>query len=454
MDRLRLRTGIGRVALVLACAAAVGLPPSRVDAAPDATSPAAKVQLALQCGRLFDAGAGRLLGAHTVVVDGGNISAVEPGLADVPGAQAIDLRAYSCMPGWIDLHTHLTLRADARAQELLFRMNPGDFALFGASNARTTLLAGFTTVRNLGDTDNTSIALRNAIDAGWIEGPRIVTAGRPITGTGGHMDFSNGAAQRFAGDAGALEGIVNSVDDAYKAVRQHYKDGADVIKVTSTGGVLTLARNADGPQMREAEIEAVVAAAHDYGMKVAAHAHGVEGMQRAIRAGVDTIEHGTHLDAATLALMKQHGTWLVPTAGAGQHLTEQAATHGAYPEVIRRKAASIGPLALGAVAAAHRAGVRIAFGSDAGAIPHGQNAREFSALVAAGLSPVEALQAATVHAAAVLGNARIGTLEAGKAADIVAVRGDPTVDITLTRAPTFVMKGGRVHLEEGAADAR
>ncbi len=427
--------------------------PATAQAAPGSVVSPAATRIALQCGSLFDARAGRRLGPHTVLVEEGVVVSVVPGHA-AAAERTIDLRSDTCMPGWIDLHTHLTLRVDARAQELLFRMNPGDFALFGAHNARKTLLAGFTTVRNLGDTDNTSIALRNAIEAGWVEGPRILTAGRVITGTGGHMDMSNGTAQRFAGDPGPLDGIINSPEDAVKAVRQRYKDGADLIKLTGTGGILTLARNGDGPQLREAEIAAVVAAARDYGMKVAVHAHGTEGIKRALRAGADTIEHGTHLDSEAIALMKARDAWLVPTTNAGAYVTEMAAKPGFYPDVVRVKALGLASARLASLQAAHRAGVRIAFGSDSGPIPHGENAREFAALVEAGLSPTEALQAATVNAAQALGDPRIGTLEPGKAADVVAVPGDPTVDITLTRAPSFVMKAGRVYLHADTAATR
>lgn len=427
-------------AILLFAFAAIGADPS--------AKPAASGQgiQTLRCGKLFDARSGRLLGPHTVLVQGGRILSVEPGLAQTP-ADGVDLSGHTCMPGWIDLHTHLTFQVDARAYDRLPRVNPADLALLGAHNARKTLLAGFTTVRNLGDIDNESIALRNAINQGLVDGPRIFAAGKAIGATGGHADYSNGLNQKLVGDPGPREGVVNSADDAYKAVRQRYKDGADAIKITPTGGVLSLTKNGRGPQMRQAELDAVVAAAHDYGLKVAAHVHGIEGIRRALRAGVDTIEHGTYLDDEAIAAMKRQGTWYVPTVSAGAYVTEQASAPGSYPEVVRAKAAELGPQAKRSVAKAHAAGVRIALGSDAGPLPHGDNAREFVELVGAGLTPAQALQAGTVSAAEALGeSASLGTLEPGKSADVVAVPGDPLADIALTGKPSFVMKEGRIHV--------
>lgn len=427
--------------VLLSAFAAVGAVPSPKDPANEGAT------LALRCGKLFDARKGAMLGPHTVLIRDGRIVSVEPGIADAVGTEPADLREQTCMPGWIDLHTHLTIRVDARAYDQLPRVNPADLALLGAQNARKTLLAGFTTVRNLGDIDNESIALRNAINQGVADGPRIFTAGKAISATGGHADYSNGLSQKLVGDPGPREGVVNSADDAYKAVRQRYKDGADAIKITPTGGVLSLSKNGRGPQMRQAEIDAVVAAAHDYGLKVAAHAHGLEGIKRALRAGVDTLEHGTYLDDEALATMKRQGTWYVPTLSAGVHVTEQAGKPGAYPEIVRGKAMELGPQAKRSVAKAHAAGVRIALGSDAGPLPHGDNAREFVELVAAGLTPSQALQAGTINAAEALGEeASLGTLETGKNADVVAVPGDPLADIALTRKPSFVMKAGRIYV--------
>ena len=420
---------------------------AHVDAPAATPVPAPAHEIALHCGHVFDAASGRLLGAQTIVVEAGRIAAILPGRVEVASADAVDLSAHSCMPGWIDLHTHLTFRVDARAYDQLPRVETADLALLGARNARVTLLAGFTTVRNLGDLGNESIALRNAIRQGLVDGPRMFTAGRAITATGGHADYSNGLSQRLVGDPGPFEGVVNSPDDAYKAVRQRYKDDADVIKVTATGGVLSLSRNGQNPQMRQQELDAVVAAAHDYGLKVAAHAHGSEGIRRALRAGVDTLEHGSLLDDEAIALMKRQGTFSVPTLSAAAYLAEQVARPGAYPEPVRRKIGGLDGQRRASFDKARRAGVRIAFGSDAGPVPHGDNAREFVELVEAGLSPVLALQAATIRAAEALGEeGTLGTLDPGKYADVVAVPGDPIADIALTRKPSFVMKEGRVYL--------
>ena len=331
-----------------------------------------------------------------------------------------------------------------------FRLNPADYAIRSTVYARRTLLAGFTTVRNLGDRDDESIALRNAVNAGIVPGPRIFTAGRPISSTGGHADFTDGYRLDLEGDPGPEVGIIDSPADAGKAVRQHYKDGADLIKIMPSGGVLDESTSGDNPQLTVAEIEAVVAAAHDYGFTVAAHAHGAEAIRRAVIGGVDSIEHGTFADDADIALMKAHGTWFVPTIIAGEFVAEKAAVPGYYPPQVAAKAAAIGPKILATAGRVYRAGVKIAFGTDAGVYPHGENAREFALMVQAGMPPLFAIQAATTHAAELLrqqGN--IGVIAAGAFADVIAVQGDPLADVARLQDVTFVMKGGKVYKLDG-----
>ena len=412
---------------------------------------AAAEPVALQCGRLFDARAGRMLDAHTVVVRDGRIERVESGRVDVPGARAVDLSGHSCSPGWTDLHVHLGSQSSPQSYSEGFRLDPVDYAFRSVGYARKTLMAGFTSVRDLGG--EVSPHLRDAINQGLVVGPRIWAAGKSIATTGGHADPSNGvndALSHLMGPPGPTEGVINSPEDARQAVRQRYKEGSDVIKITDTGGVLSYARSGDAPQFTEDEIEAVVSTARDYGYKVAAHAHGEEGMRRAVAAGVDTIEHGTYMSDEVMALMKRNGTWYVPTIHAGRFVADKAKIDGYFPEVVRPKAERIGALIQDTAARAYRNGVKIAFGTDMGVGPHGDNAREFVYMVEAGIPAAVALQSATVRAAEVLGVDDQGVIEAGKRADIVAMPGNPVEDINAVLAVDFVMKDGAIHAAPGA----
>ena len=290
-----------------------------------------------------------------------------------------------------------------------------------------------------------SVSLRNAIDSGLLQGPRIFTAGKSIATTGGHADPTNGANKVLQGNPGPKQGVINSAEDAMQAVRQRYKDGADLIKITATGGVLSTAKNGQNPQFTEAELVAIITAAKDYGFKVAAHAHGAEGMKRAIRAGVSSIEHGTYMDDETHRLMKQYGTYLVPTIMAGEFVAEKAKIEGYFPEIVRPKAAAIGPLIQASFGKAYKAGVKIAFGTDTGVSAHGDNAQEFALMVEAGMPAMEAIKAATVNAADLLGASdSLGSIAVSKHADIIAVDGDPISNIRELENVTFVMKGGKV----------
>jgi len=405
----------------------------------------AAAPMALQCGALVDVKSLSILQERTIVVDGQKIERVDSGYTAPAGATVVDLRGHTCMPGLIDLHVHLDSNLTPASFTESFTLNPTDHAMRAVANAEVTLMAGFTSVRDLGSDKGVNVSLRNAIDRGTVKGPRVQAA-RFITSTGGHGDPTNGLRRELMGMPGPADGIVSGPDEARRAVRMGYKEGYDLIKIATTGGVLSLAKSGDAPLLIDQELNAIVATARDYGFAVACHAHGVEGMKRAIRAGVTSIEHGTYMDDEAMALMKQHGTWYVPTISAGKFVAEKAKSPGFFPDIVRPKAQAIGPQILGTFSRAYRAGVKIAFGTDQGVAPHGDNAREFQYMVEGGMPPLEAIRAATLYGATVMGWAdRLGTVEAGKLADIVAVPGDPVKDIGVMTRVSFVMKDGAIY---------
>ena len=401
----------------------------------------------IHAGRVIDAIGDKPLRERTVVVESGKITAIEAGYrVAAPGDTVIDLRNGTLLPGLMDMHVHLTSEYSRTSEVDGFKKNAADVALDGALFARRTLDAGFTTVRDLGDSYRASIALRDAINAGKVPGPRVFAAGKSIATTGGHADPTNGWAQKFAGNPGPADGVINGPDEAAQAVRQRYKDGSDVVKITATGGVLSVAKSGLNPQFTEEEIRAIVTTARDYGFTVAAHAHGAEGMKRAVRAGVDTIEHGTFMDDETIALMKQKGTWYVPTISAGRWVFDRGQEPGFFPEIVRPKAIAIGPQIQGTFAKAWKAGVRILFGTDTGVSAHGDNAREFRFMVESGMPALDAIKSATILPARFLQiDDRLGTVQAGKLADLVGVPGDPLADVTVLERVSFVMKDGTVY---------
>ncbi len=397
----------------------------------------------IYCERMLDGMNLELHESKTIQVSGNQIVDIHDGKH---AETSINLGDATCMPGLIDAHVHITSQQSPNRFVDRFRKDPADIALAAVPYAERTLMAGFTTVRDLGSSHNLSINLRDAVNQGHVAGPRILTAGKSLATTGGHADPTNGTNDQYIGDPGPKEGVVNGTADAAKGVRQRYKDRADLIKITATGGVLSEASSGQNSQFHDAELEAIVETAKDYGFKVAAHAHGTDGMKRAVAAGVDSIEHGTYMDKETMRMMKKMGTAYVPTIIAGKFVAEKAEIDGFFSPTVRPKARAIGPLIQGTFANAYEEGVLIVFGTDSGVSPHGDNWKEFGYMVEAGMPAIEALTSAMMPGATLLDRAdTLGSIEAGKLADIIAVPGDPTQDISLMSQVSFVMKDGRIY---------
>lgn len=400
----------------------------------------------LHCGRLIDAVSNTVQMSKTIVIEKNKIVDVLDGFASPgPGDKLIDLKNKTVMPGLMDMHVHMEAQTKRNAVAERLTKLPQDVAFESVNYANVTLMAGFTTVRDLGGS-GVNISLRNAINNGTTIGPRIYTAGKSIATTGGHADPTNGLKREFSGDPGPIDGVANGADECRQAVRQRYKDGSDLIKITATGGVLSQAKDGSGAQFTEEELKAIVETAKDYGFKVAAHAHGAEGMKRAIRAGVTSIEHGTFMDDEAIELFKKYGTWYVPTIIAGKSTADSAKIPGYYSEIVTPKALSTGPKIQATFAKAYKAGVKIAFGTDAGVFMHGKNYLEFQYMTEAGMPPMEAIKSATISAATLLGVENIlGTIQKNKLADIIAVDGDPLKDIAAMGKVSFVMKDGKIY---------
>jgi imidazolonepropionase-like amidohydrolase len=398
------------------------------------------------CGTLIDGVSNEPKKNMTIVVEKNKIVAVENGFSKAgPNDRSVDLKTKTVTPGWIDMHVHLEFETNPNRYLEAYTLNPADYAFMSVKFADTTLMTGFTTVRDLGGS-GVNVSLRNAINKGTIRGPRVFTAGKSIATTGGHADPTNGYRKDLQADPGPKEGVVNGPEESRKAVRQRYKDGSDLIKITGTGGVLSVAKSGKNPQFFEDELEAIVKTAKDYGFKVAVHAHGEEGMKRAIRAGVNSIEHGTFMDDEAIELFKKYGTYYVPTITAGKSVADSAKIPGYYPAIITPKALETGPQIQKTFAKAYKAGVKIAFGTDAGVFKHGQNWLEFTYMIEAGMTPMDAIKAATINAADLLGEKdKLGSIETGKFADIVAVDGDPLKDSKVFGKIVFVMKDGVVY---------
>lgn len=401
----------------------------------------------IQCGKKIDVTASAVRSQVTIVVEGGKIVDVQQGYTGGgAGDTVVSLKDRTVMPGLIDCHVHLESQFSKNQIAETFILTDADIAYRAAVFARRTLMAGFTTVRDLGGS-GVNISLRKAVAQGLVDGPRIFTAGRAISASGGHMDNSVGFRDdAFNHKMGPDDGVADGRDELVKAVRLQVKRGSDVIKIASTGGVLDLSENGSGAEFTIDEIKAVVETAKDYGLKVACHAHGAEGIRRAILGGVASIEHGTFMNDEDFELARQHGTYLVPTVIAGKSVSDSARIPGYFPPVIARKAIEVGTQIQHTFGRAYKAGVKIAFGTDAGVYAHGKNYLEFQYMVEAGMPPMEALRSATVNAADLLGITELtGSIAKGKSADIIAVDGDPLQDIHVMGKVVFVMKEGRIY---------
>lgn len=415
-----------------------------------ATTVAFSQQTYLHCGAIFDAPKGKLIKEQTIVVEGNKIIQLQKGYIQPTGENTtvIDLKNKTVLPGFIDMHVHIENEYNATSYINQFVDNDADTAYDAALYAQRTLLAGFTTVRDMGGS-GVNVSLRDAIAAGKVPGPRIFTAEKAIGTTGGHADPTNGSKKSLMGDPGPAQGVINSPEDGKKAVRQRYKNGADCIKITATGGVLSVAKNGQNPQFTLEEIKSIVSTANDYGMHVAAHAHGDEGMYRAVLGGVTTIEHGTLMSVRTMDLMKEKNAYLVATITAGKQVAEKAKIKGYFPDVVTPKALEIGPQIQDTFGRAYKRGVPIAFGTDAGVYPHGLNALEFGYMVEAGIPEVKALQSATITNARLLKSENeLGQIAVGFYADIIATDSNPLEDIKTLESIPFVMKNGLVYKQD------
>jgi len=399
----------------------------------------------LHVGNLIDVSNGQISKAVTVTISANKIHSVTKGYAKAKKNDVVlDLKSSYVLPGFMDMHVHLAQEYVPKAERPA-KSEPEFRALFAANAATKTLMAGFTTVRNLGDGGMETIALRQAISQGLIVGPRIFTSGKTIATTGGHGDPTNGMSKHDYSPPSPEEGVIDSPEEAVKAVRQRYKDGTDGIKITATGGVLSVAKSGENPQFTDQELAAIIETANDYGLWTAAHAHGKEGMRRAVNAGINSIEHGTYMDQEIMELMKAKGTYYVPTIMAGNWVAKKAKIPNFFPALVKPKAEKIGPQIQATFNAAYKAGVKIAFGTDSGVSAHGDNWQEFILMTDGGMPAAIALKSATIETAKLLRvEDQLGQIKPGMLADIIALETNPLTDISSVSRVSFVMKDGVV----------
>ena len=400
----------------------------------------------LHVGNLLDTNDGEVVKAVTIKIKGNKIAEITKGYATpTKNDEVVNLKQSYVLPGFMDMHVHLAQEYVPKA-ERQSKIEPEYRALFAANAASKTLMAGFTTVRNLGDGGMETISLREAINQGLVIGPRIFTSGKTIATTGGHGDPTNGMPKDNYAPPTPEEGVIDSPEEAIKAVRQRYKDGTDGIKITATGGVLSVAKSGENPQFTDAELIAIVSTANDYGLWTAAHAHGKEGMKRAVLAGINSIEHGTYMDQEVMDLMKARGTYYVPTIMAGDWVAEKAKIPNFFPALVKPKAEKIGPQITSTFTQAYKAGVKIAFGTDSGVSAHGDNWQEFILMTNAGMSNEDALKSATIETAKLLRvKDQLGQIKPGMFADIIAFQKNPIEDISIVENVSFVMKDGVIY---------